>query len=91
LASRIFSSAKRIFSALSRAAASAATTVEEPVDDVLEAELFEEASVRAALAPEDAELSLDNMEILSEKAESLSGLSVLIPKCKNKEKAKKLQ
>jgi hypothetical protein len=79
LASRIFSNAKRIFSALSRAASSAATIVDEPVDEAFDVELLEEASVRAALAPEDAELSLESIDILSEKAESLSGLSVLIP------------
>ena len=79
MASRIFSKAKRIFSALRRAASSAATTVEEPVDDAFDPELFEEASVRAALAPDDAELSLESIEMLSENAESLSGLSVLIP------------
>ena len=62
-----------------RAASSAATTVEEPVDDAFDPELFEEASVRAALAPDEAELSLESIEMLSENAESLSGLSVLIP------------
>jgi hypothetical protein len=79
LASRIFSNAKRIFSAFRRAASSAATIVDEPVDEAFDAELLEEASVRAALAPEEAELSLESIEMLSEKAESLSGLSVLIP------------
>jgi hypothetical protein len=53
--------------------------VDEPVDEAFDVELLEEASVRAALAPEDAELSLESIDILSEKAESLSGLSVLIP------------
>jgi hypothetical protein len=53
--------------------------VDKPVDEAFDAELLDEASVRAALAPEEAELSLESIDILSEKAESLSGLSVLIP------------
>ena len=36
-------------------------------------------SVRPPLPPLDAELSLDNIDTLSEKAESLSGLSVRTP------------
>ena len=78
LASRIFSSAKRIFSALRRAASAAAeasalaTGSAEALDADDVPELLE-------AAPDDAELSLDSMEMLSEKAESLSGLSVRIP------------
>jgi hypothetical protein len=40
---------------------------------------LEEASVRPPLPPLEAELSLDNIDTLSEKAESLSGLSVRVP------------
>lgn len=40
---------------------------------------LEEASVRPPLPPLEAELSLDSIDTLSEKAESLSGLSVRAP------------